>query len=472
MFTSAYRLRQLIRNKEVSPVELTKDLLSDIEAMNPELHAFIKVTPEEAIKTAKDIEKLKDKEKLLLGIPIAISDSLQLKGTPTTMGSVLLADKIAQNDCLNVERLKSAGAIILGKTNMAEFGMSSITANRLAEQCRNPWDTSFSTGGAEGGTAAVVAGGLAPIAIGSDKCGSMRLPASFCGNISLKATRGRIPLVRPYLLNINDKHLYQLGITARYVRDIAMLLDVTSQHDPRDKECVRSKDFSFEDTIGEDLQQQKIAFSTDLDFIQPDVEITSSIKQALNMLESLDHKVEEARIGLTQDIMRHFCNLFSVDHYIPIVSLFSDDQEKYNNLSDYVRHWLDYGREVSGVAFSVALTYQQWLSNTINELFDKFDILITPTSPFLPFHINNLPKDIYHSDVLSMSRLWSYTLPFNITGHPAITMPCGFDKNNMPIGLQIIGKYFSEKRLLQVAGLLEVALGLTTKKPQIKTVKL
>lgn len=453
-------LKQMMLSKEISPVEVVDAFLERIYQYNLDLSAYISIMDDEArsfaCKLEKDIAKGNVDDKPLLGFIVAVDDQIPIQNHPTTLGSLLMEKKKLSYDSHEVEKLKNAGAIILGKTNTSEFGLSSMTMNRLTKPCLNPWDTSFSPGGASGGTGCAIGSGMATAALGNDKGGGLRLPGSFCGIPTLKMTRRLIPIHRPYQIIHTDKTLHQLGIMSRHTKDINAILNAIT---PQDK--------TF--NILEEVKPLKIAWSPDLDFILPDKKIVDAIKKTLEQLQNLGHHVEEIKIGLTQDIITHYCNLLATNIYIPIVSLFNDDREKYEELTEYTRYWLEYGRKVSGIEYSIAMTYKDWLYNTVNDIFNNFDLLVTPTTPMLPFPVNMPPPEIRQNNVMSLLLPWSYTLLFNMTGHPACSIPCAFTENNLPIGMQMIGKYFAEETLLSVANQLENVLGIVNQQPSLTT---
>ncbi|MFQ5934195.1 MAG: amidase, partial [Dehalococcoidia bacterium] len=291
-FMDTTELAELIRTKKASPVEAVDAYLDRIEALNPKLNAFLTVTADEARAEAKKAEAAVmrgDDLPPLHGIPVGVKDLEMTKGIRTTLGSLVYKDQVPEEDSIIVERLRKAGVIILGKTNTPEFGASGTTENKLGDHCRNPWDTTRTTGGSSGGSGAALAAGLCPLATGSDGGGSIRIPSSFCGVYGIKATHGRVPSPRTSWVLFADS-----GPMSRTVRDSALMLNVISGRDPRDSLCIREDPPDFVAALNGDLKGLKVAWSPDLGYAAVDEEVLSVTRSTADLFQELGCNVEEA----------------------------------------------------------------------------------------------------------------------------------------------------------------------------------
>ncbi|MFQ5729861.1 MAG: amidase family protein, partial [Waddliaceae bacterium] len=240
----AYHLKEWIQQKKITPIEVVDFFLQKIERLNPKLNALLYINDQNAKNYARKFTKLvegNDFSRPLLGVPLVVPDPLNMKGTPTTYGSLVLEDNICEEDQVEITLLKNAGAIILGKTNMAEFRLSFLTQNHLIGPCHHPSFPEYSPGGPAAGGGAAVVGGLSPLALSVDMGGSLRVNRSFCDLIGLTPTRGRVPTIRSHLLPYSEKMFYRKGIVAKNIRDVTMMLDVISQPDNRDLLCTCKK---------------------------------------------------------------------------------------------------------------------------------------------------------------------------------------------------------------------------------------
>ena len=446
----AHRLSEMIQNREISCLEFTNTLLEKIEKENDNLNTFLYINDDGAREMAKKVDEMVSKKeftKPLLGIPISVPDALNMLNRPTTFGSLLLQDHIAVDDAIEIEQLKNAGSIILGKTNMAEFGLHYETANRLRGPCRNPLNTQFSSGGGSGGSAASVASGQATIALATDSNGSLRLTSSFCGLPGLMPTRGRIPFVRKHILPFTEQMFYRKGIIARDVEDIAMMLSVLSRPDDRDPICCCFEPGDYIAATKKKPEHLKIAWSPNLDILSVDPEVAQVTAQAVKKLEELGHSVEEVKLGLKGDYFHHFRNLIATDRYILIMKLLEKHPGGSELLAEYTPQWLMIGDKITGVQYSLGQAFSGWLKMVFDDLFERYDLLVTPTVPVPPFPIGKAPK----STDDPLVGLWGFLLPFNMSGHPAMSLPCGKSKDGLPIGFQLVGKYLEEETLLSLA---------------------
>ena len=451
-FTPAWELAELIWAKKLSPVEIVNYLLQRIGHLNPKLNAYLTVTEAEAKPVAKAAQEAVMKgEELppLHGIPISIKDLNFTKGIRTTSGSLVYKDFVPHEDEVAVERLRRAGAIILGKTNTPEFGQSATTENRLGDHCRNPWNVERTTGGSSGGAAAAVAAGLGPLALGNDGGGSIRIPAGFCGVYGLKPTHGRVP-VRPSacmpLFSVN-------GSITRTVRDAALMLDVMSGYDRRDPASLREKPPRFLDAINGGLEGLVVAWSPDLGYAKVEPEVRSVAQSAAYVFQSLGCHVEEATPACGEP--------FSIFSAIALADTYAAQghllQKHAEELMDYVKSSLEFGERVKGYEYSRALAALACLRRNMAEFFERYDLLLTPTNAVPAFPVGQRPREI---DGQEVNRLWGpfpFTTPFNLTGQPAASVPCGFSSDGLPIGLQIVGRWGDEATVLRASAAFERA---------------
>lgn len=459
-FAPAHRLKEMIARKKISVRELTDFFLKRIDAYNPDLNAFLYLNGEEARKQASRSDKNgveAGKTHPLWGIPTAVPDVVDMKGTPTTLGSILYKEHIFDEDSVEVARLKSDGAVILGKTNVAEFGLCYDTINKLLPPCVNPWNGRYSAGGGAGGNAVAVAAGLIPIALGTDFHGALRMSCSFCGVFGIAPTRGRIPIIRPHLLSFTDKKFYRKGVCSRNVRDMAQMLGVLARRDANNRTCCGSPEENYEARLLEPLGKLKIAWSPDLGFLPVEKRVLNAVEKGANQLEKLGHAIERANLGIDQDVTHHFLHLFSADRYLLVMRSIQDHPQNYGLLSDPIKEWLRMGDKVTGVQYSLAISYMQALEQKLDTLLEEFDMILTPAVPAAPFPLMEPPATLEGKPVPPYVGLWNFLLPFNMSGHPALVVPCGLDDRGMPIGMQIVGRKFSEALMLALAHAYEQA---------------
>ncbi|GIX47296.1 MAG: amidase [Candidatus Tectimicrobiota bacterium] len=454
-FTPASVLREWIASKRVSPVELTELYLQRIERLDPQLHAYLTVTHEVAIKQARAAEEAVMAGKPLgplHGVPLSIKDLEVTKGIRTTLGSLVFKDTVPEVDSIVVERVRQAGAVILGKTNTPEFGLRGTTENRLGEACRNPWQPACTAGGSSGGAAAAVAAGLCALATGSDGGGSIRIPASFCGIYGLKPTQGRVPryggLGRPVVAQFS-----QSGPMARTVRDAALLLQVLAGPDPRDVSCLRQPPPDFLAALEGGVRGLRLGWSPDLGYAAVDPEVAQVAQQAAQVFAELGAQVDAVDVRL-EEPFTPFWTIFSTNAYASYGHLLA---EKGELLTSYARDALEFGARVSGADYARALLAVEQLRAQFATLMQTYDLLLTPTTAVPAFPVEQPPATIAGRQV---NPLWGYlpfTFPVNMAGHPAASLPCGFSARGLPIGLHLIGRWGDEATVLRASAAFEAA---------------
>jgi len=445
-----HELLDLIDKKEITAKDIFNELLKHIEQRNADINAYISV-----------IENFEQKGSVLNGLPIAIKDNIMLKGTKTTCASKMLSNFESIYDATVIEKLKQAGANFIGKTNMDEFAMGSSCETSFFGPVNNPWDKTRVSGGSSGGSAAAVASGLAIAALGSDTGGSIRQPASFCGVVGLKPTYGR---VSRFGLVAFASSLDQIGPIARDVKDASLLLNIIAGFDPKDSTSVNVEVPNYLEALSEDLKGVKIGVYESVLQSAPDY-IVRSVENAIDTYKKLG--------AIVQKIDLPHIKYSISDYYILACAEASSNLARFDGVKYgfrakgesleemYVNTRSEgFGAEVkrrimlgtyvlsSGYydAYYVrALRLRNLIKKDFDNAFKQVDAIILPTTPSDAFKIGEVtkPLDMYLSD--------TFTIPANLAGIPAISLPCGFSKNNLPLGLQILSNAFREDILLRIA---------------------
>jgi aspartyl-tRNA(Asn)/glutamyl-tRNA(Gln) amidotransferase subunit A len=464
-FMPASELRAGIAAKTVSPVEVTELYLQRIEALDGQLNAYVTVTADLAMATAREAEQAVMAGKSLgplHGVPISIKNLEATKGVRSTMGSLIFKDTVPQLDTIVVERVRQAGAILLGKTNTPEFGLLGTTENRLGDACRNPWNPQHTTGGSSGGAGAAVAAGLCSLATGSDGGGSIRIPSSFCGVYGIKPSQGRVPrfggLGRPVVGQFS-----QSGPMARTVRDAAILLQVLAGPEARDVSCLPEPPPDFVTALDKGVHGLRLGWSPDFGYAAVDPEVVQSAANGARVFEALGARVEEASIVL-EEPFPHFWNIFSANAYAGYGHLL---KEQGDQLTTYGRECLEHGAQVSGADYARSLLYVDQLRAKFVTLMHTYDLILTPTMAVPAFPIGQQPKTIAGRAAHPFWGYLPFTYPINMIGHPAASIPCGFSADGMPIGLHIIGRRGDEVTVLQASAAFETARPWADKRPAI-----
>ncbi len=457
-FMSAYEMAEKIKTQELTSLEITETIIERIEKTNPIINAYCTPTFDLARKMAEKADEAVEKgEKmgLLHGIPVSIKDETETKGIRTTFGSKMFENNIARKDEAVVRRLRDAGAVILGKTNTPAFGYKGETDNLIFGVTRNPWNLERTPGGSSGGAAAAVASGLGPIGIGSDGGGSIRIPSSFCGVFGFKPTFGRVPQntmkTMGYLGTLSHK-----GTLVRYVKDAALVLDAIAGQDESDRYSVPKPNFSYLERLNDTPNNLKIGYSLDLGFAEAlDPEVEASVMNGIQKFEEFGWSIKKSNNKLT-NIESIFLSIWSsgLGYLIgPSLKKWQNDMEP-----DFV-NIINRGLSYSAKELKIAELQREGVYSDICRVFNKFDILITPTLPCPAFEFDK--STIIDEATLEigliingkkMTYCWSpFTIPFNMSGHPAASIPCGWTRDGLPIGMQIVGKRFDELTVLQVS---------------------
>ena len=466
-FASVVELRKLIDAKKVSIVELTELFYQRIEELNPKLNAYLALCPDQALADARAAQESVQSgdaaaSRPLHGIPVSFKDLELTKGIPTTMGSWLFRDRTPDTDSIVVERVRQAGAIILGKTNTPEFGQSGTTENRLGDACRNPWNTDRTSGGSSGGAAAAVAAGLCAVATGTDGGGSIRIPASFSGIFGIKPSQGRVPRYggygRPAANNFS-----QSGPMSRTVADSALMLQVLAGPDERDPTSIRDAPPDYMANLNGGVRGWRIAWSPDLGYAPVEPEVARVAGAAARLFEELGAEVEEPNLVI-DDPFPAFWDIFATATYASYGHLLPEHRAEF---TDYARRSLEHGESVTGADMSRALLRVDQLRRQLEIFFDQFDLLLTPTMAVPAFAIDQQPSVIGGRDVDPAWGYLPYTFPINMTGQTASSVPCGFSADGLPIGLHLIGPRAAEAKVLQASAAFEQARPWSDKRPPV-----
>ncbi len=466
------KIHDMLASKQISCKELTEKYLSAIESDNAELNAYVNVTPDEALKQAEKVDrKIADGEEigLLEGVPMTLKDNLSTKDIETTCCSKILTGYKPIYNATVWEKLQSEGAVMLGKTNMDEFAMGSSCETSYFGGATNPFNTKYCAGGSSGGVASAVGANIAPYGLGSDTGGSIRQPASFCGIVGLKPTYGA---VSRYGLIAYASSLDQIGPITKTVEDASIVFDAISDYDPKDSTCQGRKGAKTFDTVNNDIKGMKIGIAREyLEGVRDDVK--EAVLNAVKIYESLGAEVvyfdmpalkfalpvyyiiacAEASSNLGRyDGIRYG---YKAEHYKGTHDMMCRTRSE--GFGAEVKRRILLGTYVLSAGYYDAYYKKaQNLRGTIvkafDEAFTKCDFILAPTVPMTAFEMGHAvsdPIETYLTDIC--------TVPVNIAGLPAVSVPCGFNANGMPIGMQLIGNKFSEATILNAANAYEKA---------------
>jgi aspartyl-tRNA(Asn)/glutamyl-tRNA(Gln) amidotransferase subunit A len=480
---STVELLDALRRGEITSEALTGRYLEAIRQREPRVRAFLHVDEADALGQARAADarrKRGDQIGLLAGMPVAIKDVLCTKGQPTTCGSKVLQNFVPPYDAHVITRLKQADAVLIGKTNMDEFAMGSSTENSAFQVTRNPWDLERIPGGSSGGSAAAVAAGEAPLSLGTDTGGSIRQPASLCGVVGLKPTYGR---VSRFGLVAYASSLDQIGPFAWDVGGIALLLEAIAGHDPRDSTSVQKPVPEYGKTVDEPVKPLTLGVAREYFGAGLDAEVEQAVRAALKVYEGLGATVKEISLPHSPYAI--------ATYYLVATAEASSNLARYDGVhygyrskghGDLVDMYSrsrgeGFGKEVqrrvmlgtyalsSGYkdAYYVkALKVRRLIKEDFDRAFAECDAVVGPTSPTAAFKVGEKMADplaMYLSDI--------YTISCNLAGLPGVSIPCGFTKAGLPIGLQIQGPPFEEEKLLRVARMHERATDWHTRRPQL-----
>ncbi len=447
-FASITELAPLIYRKEVSPVEVTQVHLDRIERLNDHYLAYLTVLRDEALAAARATEQEivgGQYRGPLHGIPIALKDLFAVKGVRLTCGSKILADHRAESDATVVTRLNEAGTILLGKLNMHEFAWGGTSRNPHYGTPRNPWDLTRLPGGSSGGCAVATAAGLAMGTLGTDTGGSVRIPASLSGIVGLKPTYGRVSRFGVYPLSHSCDHV---GPMVRTVADAAVLLQAIAGPDPKDPTTSRAAVPDYTVALREDIRGLRLGVPREYFFEDVESAVRDGIAAAVQHLSSLGAVVEEVSIPSLPHVIASSTAIIGAEAYEVHAQTLKTHSHHYG--AD-VRSRLLLGACIQAPQYLKAQRFRTLLRQEMLDILGRVDALITPTTLMAASKIDDITVYIGGKECVVAAHIARATRPFNMTGLPAISVPCGFTPAGLPIGLQIIGRPFEETLLLRVA---------------------
>ena len=443
-----------IRKRKVSPLEVMRAVLARIERLNPGLNAFVTLTADQAMRDARAAERAVGKKGAVLGplhgVPFSTKDLVATKGIRTTFGTRLYADNVPIEDAPIVERMRAAGAIQLGKTNTPTFGWIGATHNLLFGVTRNPWNLDRTPGGSSGGASAAVAAGLGPLAIGTDGGGSIRIPASFAGIFGHKPSFGRIPVAPPSAA----WSLSHVGPMTRTVTDAALMMNVCAGPDERDPFSLPGERVDYVKALKGSLKGLRVAWSSNLGYeraVHP--EVTAACEKSARRFRDFGCRVDEVSPGWPsprEAFLGVFCGGIAARLAPYMAERRADIDPGLVDIVDGAMTW-NPNRYVQAWFDRLA-----WADHP-RRLFEKYDLLLTPTVACPPFTVGlDNPTEIAGTPVAPYDWI-PFTFPFNMTGQPGASVPCGFTADRLPIGLQIVGRRFQDALVLRAAAAFEQA---------------
>jgi Asp-tRNA(Asn)/Glu-tRNA(Gln) amidotransferase A subunit family amidase len=464
---SAVEIAARVRDGDLSPVDVVETFLSRIERRNPDTNAYVTVCADRAREAARDAERAVEAgEELgpLHGVPVAIKDLNRVEGVRTTFGSHAFADHVPDESDTAVERLEDAGAIVLGKTNTPEFGRKTVTDNPLFGATANPWDVDRTTGGSSGGNAAALADGLAPIALGGDAAGSLRIPASACGVVGFMPDFGRVPFgpVRDDAFLTHQPYSYN-GPMARTVEDAALMLSVIAGPDDADPYSLPGPVPAYADADATPTSDLRVAYTPDFGVCTVTDEVRDVVEDALGAFEDRGAAVERLDSVFDQswETLHDALNVLLQTRYVGLADGFEENHgidlfDLDDPVTPEVLSRIERGRDLSVADYQRAQRVRTRASDAVGAVFDSYDLLVAPTLSIPPFD-----KDVYPARVAGEAvdplHGWILTWPINLTGNPTLAVPAGFSDGGLPVGLQLVGPRHDDAAVLAAGRAYEAA---------------
>lgn len=455
-YKSISEIGRMLRSGEVTSLGLTEYTLTRIDRLNARLNAFITITADLARQQARRADEELNSglsRGALHGIPVAVKDLLATQGIRTTSGSQLYEDNFPDSDATVVSRLRDAGAVLLGKTNLYELGSGVTGENPFFGAADNPWKAGHDTGGSSSGSASAVAAGLAFAAIGTDTGCSVRHPAHCCGIVGLKPTFGLVSKagVQPLAWSLDH-----VGPLTRTSEDAAVVLQAIAGHDPRDPYSARVPETGFQPTAHSGLSGTKVAVIRRY-FFDSDPEILDRVDEALIKMEALGATIIELDLP---DLEEAFAAVEAT--FVEAAAIHEDALSRHpEKFSDRVRRSLQARLKTETVRYINAQHFREGFRGRVESLFSKADVLVAPTSRVVPALLSELSEDY-------IQQAWKNTSIFNFTGHPSISVPCGFSSSGLPLGIMITGRLHHDWNVLHVAHAYEKATGWHRMNPDIR----
>jgi len=460
-FTPARELARRIRARMISATEVMRAFIAQIERVNPKVNAIVTFLPDEALKAAKALDRKKDFSGPFSGLPIAIKDVIATKGVRTTWGSPIYKDHVPTEDHIMAERLKAAGAILLGKTNTPEFGAGSQTFNEVFGTTRNPYDLSKTCGGSSGGAAVAVACGMLPFADGGDFAASLRNPGNFCNVIGFRPSTGRVPAYpHPYPWSNQS----ELGPMARTVSDAAFLLSVQAGPDRRAPTSISEPGSVFLKPLKRNFRKTRVAWSRDLGGLPMDPRVTQILESQRKTFEQLGCSVEDAEPDFS-GATEAFETLRGLTYLHRGAKLLKEHRDK---LKDTVIWNTEEGLRRSAAEINQAEALRTALYHRMRQFLEKYDFLLCPVNQLPPFSVEqDYPREIAGVKMGNYLDWMKSCYYITITSHPAISVPAGFTAEGLPVGIQIVGRYRDDFGVLQLAHAFEQATEVWKRRPAI-----
>jgi amidase len=466
-FTPATRLAALFTRGKVSPLEVMQAVLERIERVNPTLNAYCTVAAAQALEAAKRATTLAQRRSRRLGplhgVPVSIKDLTPTKGIRTTWGSKIYEHHVPTEDALVVERLKAAGAIVVGKTNTPEFGAGANTFNEIFGPTRNPWNPALTCGGSTGGGAVALATGMGPLAQGSDLGGSLRLPASFCGVVGFRTSPGCVP-VHPTVLAWDPWSVQ--GPMARTVGDVALMLSTIAGPDPRAPLSYPVATRALLDAVRRpSVKGLRVAWGGNLGVTPVDAEVEAMCRAGADVFRGLGARLDDAHpdfAGLEE--------IVQTSRGASMVARHADKLPKWREqMQENLVKNIEQGLRLTPVEIGRAERLRTELWHRVHAFQERYDLILTPTAPVPPFalELRSGPAEINGTPMRSYIQWALTTYAFTVVGVPAISVPCGFTRAGLPVGLQIVGRWRDEAGVLRAAAAFETAQPWAERRPAL-----
>lgn len=467
-----HELAAAVRGGTLSPTEIVDAIAARMDQLEPTLHAFSTPTLDNAREQAQKLAgrlAAGDDVGPLAGVPIGIKDLVATKGIRTAGGSKAYEDFVPDEDDIVVERLKAADALIIGKTNVPEFGYSGVGHNPVFETTRNPWNPQLTPGGSSAGSGAAVASGMGPMAVGSDGGGSVRIPAAHCGLFGMKASMGRVPLYpgcrdERFPGMSSWESLEHIGPMTRTVADGALMLSVMAGPDARDRHTIPTSDVDWTGSLDDGIQGLRVAYSADLGYAAVDPQVLQIVEDAVSVFENkLGCVVDRADPGF-DDPYNAFWGLVAADSDLRGMRAMAEQHELSPHLLDFLaRPWSAQDLTDAGMS-------RKALYNKMWRFMENYDLLLTPTLTVPPFPVHTQGPEKVGGHMVPSFQWLSFTLPINMTGQPAASVPAGWTKDGLPVGLQIVGRHLADQTVLKACAAFEAAAPWADRWPELTTV--
>jgi Asp-tRNA(Asn)/Glu-tRNA(Gln) amidotransferase A subunit family amidase len=456
LWLSALEQAELIRSRQVSARELVEATLARIDALDAKVGAFITVDADQARRAASDADA-HPTDRPLHGVPFCVKDLIRTAGLRTTHGSAVHRDAVPEVDAPTVSRMRDAGAIVIGKANTPEFGLAAETFTMFGPRACNPHDLSRTTGGSSGGTAAAIAAGMSAIGLGSDAGGSIRLPAAWCGVSGLKPTYGRVPC--EVSGRLADHPSETVGPMARTTADLALMMDIIAGHHRADPTSSREPKAQYLDAARATTNLPIVSWGPDLGMGSVDDEIGAALQRAAGALAQAGLSVRESSMRVAG---RHpFLIMFDLIAGAVLGRLEDIADAHWDELAPYSREFLEAGRRLGAADYTRAVYEAKQLRAQVDDELEHVDVLMMPTTAIVAWPHDTPPATVAGRPPAAHGGITYGGLPFlalaSITGHPAMSVPCGTTAEGLPLSVQLIARHFDEASLLPVAARLEAA---------------